>query len=144
MIKKDDLYEGLSKYHKNIKLNVEKSPSRFLDTRLLINNGIYEIQIYREETKIPTDWSLNIPKRYKRNAISVDLHWSKRIWSNYDTEVQIIKSKFKSVGYHLPFIDNVIRTFKEKNIVDQNNVTDDDEPLIPHHISLKLINVSFY
>ena len=31
------------------------------------------------------------------------------------------------------FIDNVIRTFKEKNIVDQNNATDDndDEPLIP-------------
>ena len=62
MIKKDDLYEGLNKYYKNIKLTVEKSPSKFLDTRLLINNGIYEIQIYREETKIPTDWSLNILK----------------------------------------------------------------------------------
>ena len=46
--------------------------------------------------------------------------------------VQIIKSKFKSVGYPLSFIDNLIRTFKEKNIVDQNNATDDnDEPLIP-------------
>ena len=82
---------------------------------------------------MPTHWSSNIPKRYKRNPISVDLHRSKRISSNFDTEVQIIKSKFKSVGYPLPFIDNVIRTFKEKNIVDQNNATDDndDEPLIP-------------
>ena len=80
-----------------------------------------------------THRSSNIPKRYKRNAISVDLHRSKPISPNFDTEVQIIKSKFKSVGYPLPFIDNVIRTFKEKNIVDQNNVTDDndDEPLIP-------------
>ena len=70
---------------------------------------------------------------YKRNASSVDLHRPKRISSNFDTEVQIIKSKFKSVGYPLPFIDNVIRTFKEKNIVDQNNATDgnDDELLIP-------------
>ena len=46
---------------------------------------------------------------------------------NFDTEVQIIKSKFKSVGYPLPFIDNVICTFKEKNIVDQNNATDDND-----------------
>ena len=72
---------------------------------------------------------------YKRNAISVDLHRSKRISSNFDTEVHIIKSKFKSVGYPLSFIDNVIRTFKERNIVDQNNVTDDndDAPLIRPH-----------
>ena len=131
--KKDDLYEALNKYHENIKLTVEKSPSKFLDTKLIINNGIYETQVYRKETKMPTHWSSNIPKRYKRNAISVDLHRSKRLSSNFDTEVQIIKSKFKSVGYPLPFIDNVIRTFKEKNIVDQNNATNDndDEPLIP-------------
>ena len=122
---KDDPCEALNKYHKNIKLTVEKSPSKLLDTKLLINNGIYETQVYRKETKILTHWSSNIPKRYKRNAISVDLHRSKRISSNFDTEVQIIKSKFKSVGYPLPFIDNVIRTFKEK-------------------ISLKLIKVSFY
>ena len=68
--KKDDLYEALNKYHKNIKLTVEKSPTNFLDTRLLINNGIYETQAYRKETKIPTHLDSNIPKRYKRNAIS--------------------------------------------------------------------------
>ena len=48
-------------------------------------------------------------------------------------EVQFIKSKFLSVGYPLPFIDNVIHTFKEDNIIDQNNIINDndDEPLIP-------------
>ena len=37
------------------------------------------------------------------------------------------------MSYTLPFIDNVFRTFKEKNIVDQNNAADDndDEPVIP-------------
>ena len=40
-------------------------------------------------------------KGIRENAISVDLHRSKRISSNFDAEVQIIKSKFKSVG--LPF-----------------------------------------
>ena len=32
---KDDLYEALNKYHKNIGLAVEKSPSNFLDTKLI-------------------------------------------------------------------------------------------------------------
>ena len=122
----DDLYEALNKYHKNIKLTVEKSPSKFLDTRLLIHNGIYETQVYRKETKTPTHWSSNISKRYKRNAISADLHQPKRISSNFDVEVQIIKSKFKSVDYPLPFTNNVIRTFRERNTVDQNNITDDN------------------
>ena len=83
--------------------------------------------------KIPTHWSSSIPKRYKRNAISADLHQSKRISLNFDMEIQIIKSKFKSVGYPLRFIDNVIHTCKERNIVEQNNITDDndDKPLLP-------------
>ena len=58
-------------------------------------------------------------------------------------EVQFIKSKFTSVDYPLLFIDNLICTFKEDYIVDQNNVIvdNDDEPLIPPCF-LKLINVS--
>ena len=131
--KKDDLYEALNKYHKNVKLTVEKSSSKFLDTRFLINNGIYETQVYRKETNIPTHWSSSIPKSYGRNPVPADLHWSKRISSSFDTEVHIIKSKFRSMDYPLPFIDNVIRTFKERNTVDQNNVANDndDEPVLP-------------
>ena len=45
--KKDDLYEALKKY-KYIKLTVEKSLSKFLDTRLLMNIGIYETHVYRK------------------------------------------------------------------------------------------------
>ena len=41
--KKDYLYESINKC-KNIKLTVEKGLSKFLDTRLLINNGIYETE----------------------------------------------------------------------------------------------------
>ena len=75
--KKDYLYEALNKYHKNVKLTVEKSSSKFLDTRFLINNGIYETQVCMKETKIPTHWSSNIPKMYGRNPVPADLHWSK-------------------------------------------------------------------
>ena len=45
--KKDDLYEALNKY-KYIKLTVEKSLSKFLDTRLLMKIGIYETHVYRK------------------------------------------------------------------------------------------------
>ena len=45
--KKDDLYEALKKY-KYIKLTVEKSLSKFLDTRLLMKIGIYETHVYRK------------------------------------------------------------------------------------------------
>lgn len=90
--KQDNLYEALKKYRKNNKLTLEKRPLEFLDSKLLINDGIYETQVYRKETKIPTHWSSSIAKKYKRNAISVDLHRSKQISSNYDTEVQITKS----------------------------------------------------
>ena len=50
-------------------------------------------------------------------------------------EVQFIKSKFTSVGYPLPFMDNVIRTFKEDNIVDQNNVIDDNDDDFVKYVS---------
>ena len=83
--------------------------------------------------KLTTHLSSNIPKTYKTNALSVDLHRSKRILPRFDIKVQFVKSRFTSVGYPLPFIDNVIRTFKGDNIVDQNNVIDNNgaESLIP-------------
>ena len=66
--------EAPSKYHKHIKLTLEKSPSKFLDTKLFINSGIYETQLYRKELNIAIHWSCNIPKKYQRTASSVDLH----------------------------------------------------------------------
>ena len=45
----------------------------------------------------------------------------KGILSSFAKEAQITKSKFKSMGYSLPLTDNVIHTFKEKYIDDQNN-----------------------
>ena len=52
-------------------------------------------------------------------------------------EFHFMKSKFTSVGYPLWFIGNIICTFKEDNIVDQNNIIDDndDELLIPPYFS---------
>ena len=62
----------LSNYHRNIKLTIEISPTKFLDTQLVNLNGKIETKVYRKPTKLPVPWSSNIPKRYKRNAISGD------------------------------------------------------------------------
>ena len=56
--KKGDLYEALNKYHKNINLTVEKSPKNVLDTRLLINNGIYELKYTGKKQRYQRIWIL--------------------------------------------------------------------------------------
>jgi len=57
-------------------LTIEVNPSKFLDTELIIDNGIVETKLFRKPTKLPVPWSSNIPNRYKRNAINGDLHRS--------------------------------------------------------------------
>ena len=68
----------MDSYHKNIKLTIEINPIKFLDTHLHDKDGTYVTKVYRKEAKIPAHWSSQIPKRYKRNSIKVDLHRSKR------------------------------------------------------------------
>ena len=67
----------LKNYHRNIKLTIEISPTKFLDTQLANLNGKIETEIYRKPTKLPVPWSSNITKCYKSNAISCDLYRSK-------------------------------------------------------------------
>ena len=52
-----------------------------------------------------------IPKRYKRNTISGDLHRSRKIASNFDIEIRAIKAKYNKAGYPRRFIESVIRDF---------------------------------
>ena len=53
------------------------------------------------------------PKRYKRNTINGDLHCSKRISSNFDEEITLIKEKFMNVDYPLHFINSIVNEFQK-------------------------------
>ena len=88
------LFYQLNNYHPNIKLTIEVNPSKFLDTKLTNINGAYKFNVYRKNVKLPLPWTSKTPKRYKRNAINGDLHRSKRISSNFDKEISLIKDKF--------------------------------------------------
>ena len=60
---KDSSFEALNSYHKNIKLTIERSPIKSLDTHLHNKDGTYVTKVYRKETKTPAYWSSQIPKR---------------------------------------------------------------------------------
>ena len=109
----DELFQRLNNYHPNIKLSIETKPSKFLDTKLILNsNGTYETLVYRKSSKLPTPWTSKVPKRYKRNNILGDLHRSKRISSNFNQEVEVIRGKYKKAGFPIKFINSVMRQFK--------------------------------
>ena len=71
------LFEELNSYNKNIKLRLDVNPTKFLDTELVRENGEITTQVFSKSTKLPVHWSSKIPVRYKRNAITGELHLAK-------------------------------------------------------------------
>ena len=51
-----------------MKLIIETSRQRFLDTDIAHSNNMIETQAHRKKTKLPTSWTSNIPKRYKQST----------------------------------------------------------------------------
>ena len=102
------MFDQLKSYHPNINLPIEVNPSKFLDTKLTKINGTYKFNIYLRNTKLPSSWTTKTPKRYKRITINGDLHCSKRISSNSDEEIPLIKDKFMKADYTLHFINSVV------------------------------------
>ena len=114
----DSLFKALNSYHKNIKLTTEINPIKFLNTHLHNKDGTYVTKVYRKKAKIPAHWFLQIPNRYKRNSINVDLHRAKKIFTNFKEEIKFIRNKFIKADFPFPFINSVIKDFKnQKKIV---------------------------
>ena len=107
------LFDRLNGYHPNNKLTIEVNPSQFLDTKLTNINGTYKFNVYWKNTKLLPPWTSKTPKRYKRNTINGDLHRSKRISSNFDKEIPLIKEKLMKADYPLRFIKSVVNEFQK-------------------------------
>ena len=56
-------------------------------------------------------WLSKIPKRYKRNIITRDLHRAENIASNMKEEMQTIRKKFIKADYPKPFVNSVINQY---------------------------------
>ena len=61
----DKLFKKLNTYHPNIKLTIEVNPRKFLDTEIMVKNGIIETSVTVKESKIHNHWSSAVPKKYK-------------------------------------------------------------------------------
>ena len=107
------MFVRLNSYHPNIKLTIEVNPSKFLDTKLANINGTYKFKVYRKSINLPSPWTSKTPKRYKRNTTNCDFHRSKRISSNFDEEIPLIKEMFKKSNYPLRFINIVANEFQK-------------------------------
>ena len=75
--------------------------------------------------KLPTHWTSQIPKRYKRNAINIDLYRAKRIATDFQNELQLIREKFGRAKFPPKFTESVINDFHKRQI------DTDDEFIIP-------------
>ena len=95
------LFGQLNSYHRNSKLTIEVNPSKFLDTKLTNISGTYKFNVFQKNTKLPSPWTSKTPKRCKQNTINGNLHRSKRISSNFDQEIPLIKEKFMKIDYPL-------------------------------------------
>ena len=72
--KPDSLFEKLDSYLSNIKLTIEKNPMKFIDTEIIWRGCEIETKVYNKSKKLPVHWTSKIPTRYKRNAITGELH----------------------------------------------------------------------
>ena len=84
-----------------------------MNTKFTNIKSTYKFNAYWRNTKLPPLWTSKTPKRYKRNAINGDLHRSKRISSNFDEEISLIKEKFRKADYPLRFINSVVNEFQK-------------------------------
>ena len=85
--------------HPNVKLTVQINPSKFLNTEIMIKNGIIETSVIVKQSKISNHWSSAVPKKCKRSVILGDLHRTHKISSNFKLEKQRIKKKCLSVNF---------------------------------------------
>ena len=110
----DELFQKLNNYHPNINLTIEVNPCKFLDTDIMIKNGIIETYVAVKESKISNHWSSAVPKKCKRNAILGDLHRAHKISSNFELEKQRIKKKYLSLNFLYNFIQSTFNSYQQK------------------------------
>ena len=61
----DKLFKKLNNYHPNIKLIIVNL-RKFLDTEIMVKNGIIETSVVVKESKISNHWSSAVPKIIKK------------------------------------------------------------------------------
>ena len=117
----DELFDKMNSYHPNIKLAIEISLEKFLDTKILRTSMQIHCFMYQKVNTKPIHWNLAVSKSYKRNVIIGDFQRAKRISRDFDYEISVIRSIYIKVGYPSKFVTSVINTC----------TVEKEEPIIP-------------
>ena len=56
-------------------------------------------------------WSSRVPKRYREIAVTGDLHKSRKISSDFEMKIKVIKRKFQNADYLPKFLNSIINQF---------------------------------
>ena len=62
-------------------------------------------------------YSSKVPCKYKRNAITGELHRAKKIALDYDKETKRIRSKYTYTGYPKHLIENTFNKKKDERLI---------------------------
>ena len=87
---------------------------------MVSENGEITTQVFSKSTKLPVPWTSKIPVKYKRNAITGELHRAKQIVSDFKKELKRERQKYRNAGFLLKFINETICNFergKEEMII---------------------------
>ena len=117
----DELFDKMNSYHPNIKLTIEISSKKFLDTKILRTSNQIQCFMYHKENKKLIHWNSAVPKSYKQNVIIGDAHRAKKISCDFDYEISVIESKYIKTGYPPKFVTSLINTCPVEK----------EEPVIP-------------
>ena len=107
----DVSFQNLNNYHKNIKLTLELTPKKFLDTEVVRKNNTISTQVFIKSKKFPIHWSSKITTNYKSNTITSELHKFKKITTDLNKELGRIKAKSLLAGYSVKFINGTMVKF---------------------------------
>ena len=110
----DELGDALNAFHPNLNFTVENEPDRFLDCAFQKDpeTRTFTTKVFHKPNKFPMHWSSQTPRRYKRNAITCELHRASVISDHFDEEVVGIRERYVNAGFPLGFINSVIDGFK--------------------------------
>ena len=107
----DTLFRKLNSYHTNTKFTVDPNPEQFLDSAIHREGNNITTSVYTKPNKLPIPWTSRTPKKYKRNSLKTELYRAKQISSDFDAEVDQIKTKFQNAAYPKHFIASAIKEF---------------------------------
>ena len=110
----DELGNALNNFHPNLNFTVENEPDKFLDCEFKKDDETrtFSTRVFHKPNKFPMHWSSQSPRRYKRNALTCDLHRACVISDDFEEEVTKIKTKYLNAGFPYGFIVDTIKHFK--------------------------------